>query len=119
VAAKSQIRQGDLVQLMSGSGAGRLKEGEGAGRPVGIRGRVRTVDRRRGTAIVDGARVVRKAMKPNPKKGHRGGIVDKELPVPLSNLMLVCRSCDRPVRTRRERSGAGLKRICVKCGEEI
>ena len=119
MSTKSLIRRGDLVQLVSGSGAGRAKEAEGSGRPQGVRGKVRLVDRRSGTAVVDGVRVVRKAMKPNPKKGHRGGIVNKESPVPLSNLMLVCQSCDRPVRVRRERSDGKLKRLCARCGEEI
>ena len=119
MSVKSLIKRGDLVQLIAGSGAGRVKGAEGEGRPVGVRGRIRRVDRKAGTAIVDGVRVVRKAMRPNPQKGHRGGIVDRESPVPLSNLMLVCRSCDRPVRAKKARSKGKATRVCARCGEEI
>ena len=121
MSVKTLLRKGDLVQLISGSGSGRLIEvkEKKEGRPLGLRGRIRKVLRVEGKAIVDGVRVIRKAMRPDPKKGHRGGIVEKEAPVPLSNLMLVCRKCDRPVRARKDRSGEKARRVCARCGEEI
>ncbi len=119
MAERTLIRERDMVQLIKGSGSGRVKDGDDGTRPVGTRGRVKQVLQGEGKAIVEGMHTVRKALRPNPKKGHRGGIVDKEAAVPLSNLMLVCRACDKPVRVKRDRSGDKLKRVCAKCGEEI
>ena len=49
-----------------------------------------------------------------------GGIVEKEAPIPLSNLMLMCDKCNAPVRVGRKIMGDGEKvRICRRCGDPI
>jgi len=117
---RTMIRAKDLVQVITGRDGGRLSppseaEREGA-RDQGKRGRVRQVDRRRGRVLVDGVHIVHRHERPNPRKGHRGGRIDKEAPIALSAVRLVCPGCDRPVRVRPGRDDKGRPtRVCRKC----
>jgi len=119
--AKTMIRAKDLVQVITGRDGGRLTapgeaEREGA-REQGKRGRVRQVDRRRGRVLVDGVHIVHRHERPNPRKGHRGGRIDKEAPIALSAVRLVCPTCDKPVRVRPGRDEKNkLTRVCRECG---
>jgi len=121
--AKPLIKTGDEVQVVSGAESGRREpapEGDATANPAGVRGRVRRVLRSEGRVVVAGVRNVKKATRPDPKKGHRGGFVEREAPIPISNVMLVCRKCDRPVRARMAKDDEGKKaRFCRKCGEKI
>jgi len=118
---KTMIRAKDQVQVVTGRDGGRLAppseaEREGA-RDQGKRGRVRQVDRLRGRVIVDGVHIVHRHERPNPRKGHRGGRIDKEAPIALASVRLVCPGCDKAVRVRPGRDEKGnLKRICRECG---
>ena len=119
--AKSLIKVGDEVQVIRGAQSGRrTAAGEGGGNPIGERGRVRKVLAAAGRVIGDRVRMVKKATRPDPRKGHRGGFVEKEAPLPLSAVMLVCRTCDRPVRVKLGKDEEGKQtRLCRKCGEAI
>ena len=91
---KTLIRKGDLDQVVTGVDGGRLaapdeSAREGA-RGVGKRGRVLEVQLAKGRALVEGVKQVHKHVKPDPRKGHRGGRIKVEAPVALSNLRLVC-----------------------------
>jgi large subunit ribosomal protein L24 len=68
-----KIRKGDEVIVLTGKDRGR-------------RGTVLSVGE--GNAVVDGVNRVRKATKPNPLKGTAGGLVDKNMPIELSNIAL-------------------------------
>ncbi len=57
-----------------------------AGKDKGRRGTVREVQGEK--AVVDGVNVVKKHQKGNPNTGVTGGIIDKEMPIELSNLMV-------------------------------
>ncbi len=120
---KPLVKTGDEVQVVSGAESGRrdpAAEGDKAANPVGLRGRVRRVLRSEGRLVVAGARMIKKATRPDPKKGHRGGFLEVEAPIPISNVMLVCRNCDRPVRARMVKGEDGIRiRACRKCGEKI
>jgi large subunit ribosomal protein L24 len=120
---KPMIKTGDEVQVVSGAESGRrvpASDGDTGANPMGLRGRVRRVILSEGRVIVAGVRNVKKATRPDPKKGHRGGFVESEAPIPISNVMLVCRSCDRPVRARMAKDEEGKKsRFCRKCGDKI
>jgi len=119
--AKTMIRTKDLVQVVTGRDGGRVTapgeaEREGA-RQQGKRGRVRQIDRLRGRLIVDGVNIVHRYERPDPKKGHRGGRIDKEASVALASVRLVCPSCDKAVRVKPGRDEKGrLTRVCRGCG---
>ncbi len=120
---KFHIRTGDEVQVVRGRQTGRRTpagEGESDANPLGERGRVRKVLRAEGRVIVDRVRLQKKAVRPDPRKGHRGGFIEREAPIPISSVMLVCRECDRPVRVGMKVKEDGKKvRICRRCGEEV
>ncbi len=121
------IKTGDEVQVVTGAESGRRTapdEGEADANPQGVRGRVRRVlrpSKSRGVrVVVSGVRMVTKATRPDPRKGHRGGFVEREAPVAISDVMLVCRKCDRPVRVRLGKNEEGKKeRVCRRCGEPL
>jgi len=118
---KTLIRTRDTVQVISGRDGGRITPPSDAerekARPQGKRGQVRTMDRARGRLLIDGVNIVHRHERPNPQKGHRGGRVDKESPVAISSVRLVCPGCDRAVRVKAGRDEKGrATRICRKCG---
>jgi len=119
---RTVIRKNDLVQILTGTDGGRKTrppEGWKGRRDLGTRGRVKKVDYKTGRAIVDGANTVKKAVRPDARRGHRGGLIDQNAPIDLSNLMIVCRRCDRPVRLRIVREKRKLTRLCRRCGAEV
>jgi large subunit ribosomal protein L24 len=87
------------------------------GRDSGIKGRVLKVYPSAGTAIVERANMIRRHTRPNPNKQIKGGIVEREAPIQLSNLKLVCPECGKPSRVGRKRldDGTGV-RVCKSCG---
>lgn len=69
-------------------------------------------------AVVAGVNVVKKHLKPS-KINPQGGIVDKEMPIAVSNLSLVCSNCSKPTRVGSKVAGENKVRICKKCKEVI
>lgn len=87
------------------------------GRDAGSKGRVLKVFPADETAIVERANMIRRHTRPNPNKQIQGGIVEREAPIRLSNLKLVCPECGKPSRVGRKRldDGSGV-RVCKACG---
>lgn len=87
-----------------------------SGKDKGSKGRVLSVDARRGKAIVEGVAEIKRHTRPNPQKNIKGGIVTRESPVHVSNLMVVCNECGKATRVGRKFLDDGTKvRICRKC----
>jgi large subunit ribosomal protein L24 len=101
-----KIRKGDRVRVLAGKDRG--KEGE-----------VMRALPREGKVIVDGVNVAKKHQRPT-RTTQQGGIIDKDMPIQVSNVALVCPSCGRPTRVgfKIDQSG-GKVRMCRKCGGEI
>lgn len=90
-----------------------------SGDEKGKRGRVLEVELEKARLVVERINIIKKHMKPN-NKYKQGGIIEKEAPVSLSNVMLVCSKCDKPTRTGHKMLENGIKvRTCNKCGEVI
>jgi large subunit ribosomal protein L24 len=103
---KLHIKKGDTVFVNSGESKGQ-------------QGRVLEVIRKNDRAIVEGINLVSKSTKPNAKS-PQGGILKKEAPVHISNLMVVDPSTGKPTRIGRKANGEGrLVRYSKKSGEEI
>ncbi len=101
-----KIRKGDRVRVLSGKDKG--KEGE-----------VMRSLPREGKVIVDGVNVARKSQRPT-RSTQQGGIIDKDMPIQVSNVALVCPSCGKPTRVGYKIDASGDKaRVCKKCGGEI
>lgn len=89
------------------------------GESKGQKGRVLEVDRDKLRAIVEGVNMVSKHTKPNAK-APQGGILKKEAPVHISNLMLIDPTSGAPARVgRRLNDDKKLVRYSKKSGEEI
>ena len=87
-----------------------------AGKDKGKRGRVLTVDPGRNRAVVEGVAYVKRHTKANPQKNIKGGIVEKESAVHVSNLMVVCGECGKATRVGNKFLEDGSKvRVCRKC----
>jgi large subunit ribosomal protein L24 len=103
---KLHIKKGDTVMIITGESKGQ-------------KGRVLAVDREKNKVIVEGVNMVSKHTKPNAK-APQGGIIKKEAPVHISNLMLVDPSTGKPTRVGRKLNDSNkLVRYSKKSGEEI
>jgi large subunit ribosomal protein L24 len=88
-----------------------------AGRDKNARGKVLRVIPATGKAIVERVNLVKKHTKPNPQKQIQGGILEREAPIRLSNLKVICPECGEPARMgwKRLEDGRGV-RVCKQCG---
>ncbi len=103
---KLHIKKGDTVHVNTGEYKGQ-------------QGRVLEVYRKTNKALVEGINMVSKHTKPNAQY-PQGGIIKKEAPVHISNLMLVDGSSGEPTRIGRKLNDNGkLVRYSKKSGEEI
>ena len=101
-----KIRKGDTVQVLQGKDRG--KQGE-----------VVFAFPAEGKVIVDGVNVVKRHQAPR-QVNEPGGIIDKELPLPVSRVAIVCPSCGKPSRVGHRFEADGTKvRICRKCGGDL
>ena len=88
-----------------------------AGRDKGKTGKVLRVDRSKGKVIVQGLNMVKKAVKPK-RQDEKGGIIDIETPLDISNVQVMCKKCGPSRIGIREEKGKR-ERICKKCGETL
>jgi large subunit ribosomal protein L24 len=90
-----------------------------AGKEKGKKGRVLLVDKGKSRVLVERVNVIKKHMKPN-KKYAQGGIIEKEAPIAISNVMLFCPKCSKPAKVGVSLLEGGKKhRMCKKCKEVI
>jgi large subunit ribosomal protein L24 len=100
------IRKEDTVQVIAGKYKGR-------------KGRVLRVDRGKESIIIEKVNIIKKHMKPN-RTYTQGGIIEKEAPIHLSNVLLVCPKCAEPTKIGAIGIGSAAKhRVCKKCKEVI
>jgi len=93
-----------------------------AGRDRGKTGRVLSVDRRKGKVLVEHVMMIKRHTRPNPSRQIKGGIAERESPIAVSNVMIVCPSCGPSRIAHRVEPGAGKTRrtrICRKCGSPL
>ena len=88
-----------------------------AGKNRGSRGRVLRVIPAEGKAIVERVNMIKRHTRPNPNRGLQGGILEREAPIQVSNLKVICPECGKPSRLSRRRleDGHGV-RVCKSCG---
>lgn len=103
---KLHIKKGDLVFV-------------NAGEYKGKQGKVLEVLVKKDRAIVEGVNIMSRHTKPNAKS-PQGGIVKREAPIHISNLMIVDPASGKPTRIGRKRNeNSKLVRYSKKSGEEI
>ena len=90
------------------------------GKDRGKTGRILRVFPATQRVIVENVNFVKRHTRPNPQKNVKGGVVEKESPVHVSNVQLVCRSCGKRTRVGFQRLQDGRKvRLCRKCQTTI
>ena len=103
---KFKIRRDDQVMVIKGKEAGKT-------------GKIIRVNPDKGTVFVDKLNMVKRHQKPN-EKYKQGGIIEKEAPISIANVMMLCTKCKGPVRVGRKVLEDGKKvRYCKKCNEVI
>jgi len=101
---KTNLRKGDFVRVISG-------------RDTGKEGKILQVLRDRNRVFVEQINLIKKHTKPSPKN-QKGGIVEREGVLQISNVMMLCRKCDKPSRVGAKLLPDGKKiRICRRCGD--
>jgi large subunit ribosomal protein L24 len=100
------IRKNDSVMVISG-------------RERRKTGKVLRVLPKEGSAIIERINIVKRHQRPRGPQ-QTGGIVEKEAPIPLSNLMLMCDKCNAPVRVGgKQTTGEEKARVCRRCGDPL
>jgi large subunit ribosomal protein L24 len=101
--ATMKIRKGDRVRVLQGKDRGGT-------------GEVMRALPGEGKVIVEGINRVRKSQRAT-RATMQGGIIDKDMPMPVSAVALICSSCSKPTRIGYRVDDRGNKvRICRKCG---
>lgn len=87
-----------------------------AGKDIKEVGRVLRVIRSRQRVVVEGINMVKRHTRPNPSRNLKGGIVEREGPIHISNVMIVCGACGQTTRIGHQVLADGKKiRTCRKC----
>jgi large subunit ribosomal protein L24 len=86
------------------------------GRDRGVKSKVLKVLPDSGRAIVERVNMIKRHTRPNPGKQVQGGILEREAPIQIANLKVICPECGKPIRTGRKRleDGTGV-RTCRRC----
>jgi len=108
--AKLHVHKGDTVLVLTGKDRGK-------------RGTVQRAMPRENKVIVEGVNIAKKHMKAG--RGMQAGIIEKAMPLHVSNVMVVCTECGKPTRIGHERVPQGtdqkerVRRVCKQCGQPI
>ena len=102
-----KIKKGDNVQVISGD-------------DKGAKGTVHTAFPKEGKVIVSGVNMIKKHQRRTGNVRTQVGIIEREAPVRIANVALVCPHCSKPTRVGYSLAPDGSKsRVCRKCGENI
>lgn len=101
---KTKLKKGDQVQVITGKDKGKS-------------GRILKIERASGRLIVEGLNMVKKTQRPK-SQNDKGGIIELEAALELSNVMILCKKCG-PTRIGYRADGDDKSRVCRKCGEVL
>jgi len=101
-----KLKVNDTVKVMIGVQAGK-------------KGRIKSIDREKNRVVVEGVNVLKKHVR-RSQRNPQGGILSKEMPIPASNVMVVCPHCQKATRIGfKLKADGGKQRICKKCNAVI
>jgi len=101
------IKRGDQVRVITGRDRGKT-------------GRVLAVNPGTRSVTVEHAGMIKRHTRPNPQKNVKGGILERESPLRLDKLQVVCPSCGEATRTGSHRNEEGsAARFCRKCNSDL
>lgn len=88
-----------------------------AGKDAGKESRIQRVIPKENKILVEGVNTAKRHQKPRGQT-MQGGIIDKDMPIHVSNVMIVCQECG-PTRIGSRTDEKGKHRICRKCGGDL
>jgi large subunit ribosomal protein L24 len=101
-----KLKKGDHVRVI-------------AGKDVGKEGAITRVITETDRVIVDGINIAKRHQRAQGQT-MQGGIIDKDMPVHVSNVAIICSGCDQPTRVGYRFEDDGTKvRVCRKCGKDL
>ena len=109
--AKMNIKKGDTVLIITGKDRGK-------------QGTVSRAMPQINKVIIEGLNIVKKHVRPQGQT-RQGGVIDKAMPIDVSNTMLICTECGEPTRVGHDRRPVGVDqklrpvRVCKKCHKVI
>lgn len=103
---KTKLKKEDQVVVISGNDRGK-------------RGKVLLVDEKKNRVVVEGINKRKKNLKQNQTQDGKGGIIQIEFPINLSNVMYFCEKCKKGVRLGVEVNDKSKARVCKKCGKKL
>ncbi len=90
------------------------------GKDRGKTGRVLIVQPKNEKIVVEGVQMIKRHTRPNPQRNIKGGIVEKEAAIHISNVAIVCKNCKRHTRIANRVLTDGRRvRACKKCGNTL
>ncbi len=102
-----RIRKNDKVMVITGKDKGKI-------------GSVLKVLPKKDAVLIEKVNMGKRHTKGNPYQQKAGGIIEKEMPIDISNVMLMCSGCAKPVKVGYRYTEDGKKvRFCKKCNEII
>jgi len=103
---KFKIKKNDTVMIITGKDKGKS-------------GKVLRVITKKDRVVVEKLNMIKRHLKPGPQS-RQGGILEKEAPIDISNVMLICTKCTDPTRVGYKILDDGRKvRYCKKCNDII
>ncbi|TAK05465.1 MAG: 50S ribosomal protein L24 [Candidatus Manganitrophaceae bacterium] len=103
---RTKIKKGDLVRVI-------------AGKEKGKEGKVLQVLPDKGAVVIEKLNLLKKHTRPN-QTNPKGGIIEREGKIALSNVMIVCANCNKASRIGSKALSDGKKmRVCKACGEAL
>ncbi|MCU0640586.1 MAG: 50S ribosomal protein L24 [Candidatus Margulisbacteria bacterium] len=96
------IKKGDTVVVLAGKNKGK-------------KGKVIRVFPERGKVTVEGVNIAKRHQRPS--RNFQGGIIEKPMPLQVSNVMLVCPRCSEPTRIAYKATSEKKARVCQSCNE--
>ena len=101
-----RIKKNDKVKIIVGKDSGKI-------------GKVLRIISKKQRVLVENVNFVKCHTRPNAQN-RQGGIIEREAPIDLSNVMLMCNKCMAPIRVKMQHLESGRNvRICRKCNEII
>ncbi len=102
---KRHVRKGDSVLVLAGKNKGKV-------------GKILRMAPKKSRVYVEKVNMVKRHSRPT-QANPQGGIVEKEGPIHISNVMLVCPGCGKPTRIKKVDLEGRRARACKKCGEIV
>ena len=100
----------------------KIKKGDNvivlAGKSRGVKGKVAKAFPATDKVIVEGANLSKRRQRPR-KQGEKGQVIERAMPLPVSNVALFCSACGKGARVGYKVSGTNKVRICRSCEREI